>query len=222
MGPLRVLVLGSSGGEDYVRDLLVHGLESLGRHPHTSGGSGKDGGGNVENGEHAEDDGNSWDEGPKARGIGASSGGGSYLYSFGGSRHRPVASLVLPEPEHMYEGIDADDDEDLTPGGGVRTTARAGLYGNGFTYAGWLPYDDDDGIVNGGIAGASGGGDGGGGSVNDGVSVRGLIAAKYFDVVVFGSVHRGLPFLLDVLDAGYGPGQVNHMPLRVCQPTSPT
>ena len=109
-----ILVLGSSSEEDYVRDMLVHGLRSL----------------------------------PGLR----------------------VA--VARKPVHMY-----------APGGG---RPRSALYGSGFTYAGWIPDDESMELQSRKIL--AGG-------------VRQAIKNQRFDLVVYGSVHRGLPFLRDVLHA---------------------
>ena len=57
-----------------------------------------------------------------------------------------------------------------------------GLYGLGFTYQGWLSVEDDQ---------------------VDRSSIGDRVWAREFDLVIFGSVHRGMPYLEDVLEV-YG------------------
>mmetsp|Transcript_17263 Transcript_17263/g.39784 ORF Transcript_17263/g.39784 Transcript_17263/m.39784 type:complete len:650 (+) Transcript_17263:88-2037(+) len=118
--PSSVLVLSANGGEDYVRDMLVHGIRSLGL--------------------------------------------------------RVVDTL---RPRHIYES-------------NVTRREELGLYGNGFTYSGWLPLEDSGSPPEVGHEV---------GPEAEAVSLLEAIRTRAFDLVVFGSVHRGLPFLRTVTTA---------------------
>ena len=156
-GGLRVLVLGASREEDYVRDLFVHGLRSLLRS--------KEGGPLVE-----------------------------------------VVDAVRPPHMYLPATIPTTNSEG-SDGGGANEEATEGkeapLYGNGFSYSRWIPdddyndYDVDDGYDN----------------IDDGYgaeeeSLRERILRRGFDLVVYGSVHRGVPFWPEVQAAGYGRANV--------------
>jgi len=69
---------------------------------------------------------------------------------------------------------------------GPKEWSNEGLYGLGFTYARWLTAVDDD---------------------VDRADIDGRIRAREFDLVVFGSVHRGMPFL-DVVGESYGRDEI--------------
>jgi hypothetical protein len=148
-GPVRVLVLGSSSEEDYVRDMLLHGLRS-------------------------------WPS---------------------------LAVTDARRPPHLYLEHGAD---------------RAQLYGHGFSYAEWLPPPSP--LWRAGGSGGAGKGedrsDAQGGETGEdeeeacalgsgrfrrpwqrGEKLRAAVARRAFDLVVYGSVHRGLPFLAEVTAA---------------------
>lgn len=151
----RVLVLGSSGVEDYVRDHIVHGFKSL-----------------VEG----------------RGGVVVDAVRPMHMYENGGSACRDgqeVASRLLRLADNFPVGADL---------GMIAEHAEhdLDLYGMGFSYAGWLPNSRCD------FPGEDSGAGAGGGGERSPPSLRSRVANREFDVVVYGSAHRGLPLLEEV------------------------
>jgi hypothetical protein len=197
--------------EDYVRDMLVHGLSSLGGvHPHHH---------EQAHPHHQQKEHHQWrprmqltvvPRPPHLYEEEEDADGGDQGTSDGREGSRRRRSEITATSTYGRKGL---------------------LYGSGFTYSGWLPLDvgddddnnddddddennndDDDGGE--GEDRASGNDDiydedrgvGSGSSSsstnsnsNSNNSLRSSILAHAFDLVVFGSVHRGLPFLPEVL-----------------------
>lgn len=75
-------------------------------------------------------------------------------------------------PAHLY------DDNISNAAAAKGSTFNEGLYGLGYTYAHHLDFNDD---------------------LVDRHNIQSRILQKEFDLIIFGSVHRGMPFLEDVL-----------------------
>ena len=82
--------------------------------------------------------------------------------------------MDFARPRHMYFG------EGQAPGVGgyAFEWGREGLYGLGYSYA-WTMAEEQDDV--------------------DRTDIRRRVEEKEFDLVVFGSVHRGMPFFEDVM-----------------------
>lgn len=113
-------------------------------------------------------------------------------------------------PRHLYRLKDYDLPQPAPPGvvplAEAEARARAGLYGEGFTFAHHLPIVHDDYMYEAESGAGNDGRDWAGGGSKHSVDrteerVRGDLRAGRFDLVVYGSVHRGRPFWVRVLAA---------------------
>jgi hypothetical protein len=157
-----VLLLGGNSQEDYVRDMLLHGLFS----------------------------------------------------------HKNLSVTVSPSPYHMFEDdqpssysqVDDDDDDADDESDdkrqrrsffNARTRDKKDLYGSGFTYSKRIPnpYLTKKKKMNYYNEVSSGGDDSEKqDSSKNSKSIKEMIAAQLFDIIIYGSLHRGMPYLDTVLE----------------------